>query len=165
MSSSIEILNNESYAETCLLIRKMGFVRFPRTGYSRVVFCNGCFDVLHLGHLRVLAHAREIAGQRGAVVVGINSDQSVKRLKGDDRPIFSQEERGTMLVALRYVDHVISFEEDTPLELIRELRPDMIVKGGDYQGKKIVGQEIAPVSIVPLADGFSTSSIIERMKR
>jgi D-beta-D-heptose 7-phosphate kinase/D-beta-D-heptose 1-phosphate adenosyltransferase len=134
--------------------------------WGRVVFTNGVFDLLHPGHIDVLKAARA-AGD--ALVVGINSDQSVKRLKGDSRPIRSQAERAYVIAALEAVDAVAVFEEDTPLELVRCLLPDVIVKGGDYTETTIVGAaEVrargGDVLVVPLTAGQSTTSIIERMR-
>ena len=132
---------------------------------GKVVFTNGVFDLLHPGHVDVLAAARS----RGdALIVGINSDQSVARLKGPDRPVRNQAERSYVLAALEAVDMVVLFEQDTPLELVRALRPDVIVKGGDYTVDSIVGaSEVqgwgGEVVVVPLTPGQSTSSIIEKL--
>lgn len=164
MNFSPEISENNTYEETCKTIRTLGKLRV-NGGYQRVVFTNGCFDVLHAGHMKVLRKCREIAGPFGGVVVGINSDVSVKRLKGESRPIFPEEHRGLLLASLRFVDHVVSFDEDTPIDLIRALQPDVIVKGGDYKPQDVVGHELSLVTIVPLEEGWSTTSIIERMKR
>jgi D-glycero-beta-D-manno-heptose 1-phosphate adenylyltransferase len=137
-----------------------------RDFWGRVVFTNGVFDLLHPGHVDVIQAARA-AGD--ALVVGINSDDSVRRLKGDSRPIRSQIERAYVLAALESVDVVTVFDEDTPLELIRCLLPDVIVKGGDYTEATIVGAEEVrarggEVLVVPLTAGQSTTSIIERMR-
>jgi D-glycero-beta-D-manno-heptose 1-phosphate adenylyltransferase len=134
--------------------------------WGRVVFTNGVFDLLHPGHVDVIQAARA-AGD--ALVVGINSDESVRRLKGESRPIRSQVERAYVIAALESVDVVTVFDEDTPLELIRCLLPDVIVKGGDYTEATIVGaDEIrargGDVLVVPLTPGQSTTSIIERMR-
>ena len=134
--------------------------------WGRVAFTNGVFDLLHPGHVDVLQAARA-AGD--ALVVGINSDESVRRLKGDSRPIRSQVERAYVIGALESVDVVTVFDEDTPLELIRCLLPDVIVKGGDYTEATIVGAgEVrargGDVIVVPLTAGQSTTSIIERMR-
>ena len=131
-----------------------------------LVFTNGVFDLLHPGHITVL-HAARLQGE--ALVVGINSDASVKRLKGENRPVRSENERATMLAALGMVDAVVIFEQDTPLELIRVLEPDVLVKGGDYTEASVVG---APdvrarggrVVIVPLTPGHSTTAIVERIR-
>jgi rfaE bifunctional protein nucleotidyltransferase chain/domain len=134
--------------------------------WGRVAFTNGVFDLLHPGHVDVIQAARA-AGD--ALVVGINSDESVRRLKGDSRPIRSQVERAYVIGALESVDVVTVFDEDTPLELIRCLLPDVIVKGGDYTEATIVGAgEVrargGDVIVVPLTAGQSTTSIIERMR-
>ena len=134
--------------------------------WGRVVFTNGVFDLLHPGHVDVIQAARA-AGD--ALVVGINSDESVRRLKGESRPIRSQVERAYVIAALESVDVVTVFDEDTPLELIRCLLPDVVAKGGDYTEATIVGaDEIrergGDVLVVPLTPGQSTTSIIERMR-
>jgi len=134
--------------------------------WGRVVFTNGVFDLIHPGHIDVIKAARA-AGD--ALVVGINSDDSVKRLKGDARPIRSQAERAYVLAALEAVDVVTVFDEDTPLELVQYLQPDVIVKGGDYTESTIVGAaEVrargGDVLVIPLTPGQSTTSIIERMR-
>jgi len=132
---------------------------------GKVVFTNGVFDLLHPGHVDVLTAARS----RGdALIVGVNTDQSVGRLKGPDRPVRNQAERAYVLAALEAVDLVVLFDQDTPLELVRALRPDVIVKGGDYTVDSIVGgSEVqgwgGEVVVVPLTPGQSTSSIIEKL--
>jgi rfaE bifunctional protein nucleotidyltransferase chain/domain len=133
---------------------------------GRVVFTNGVFDLLHPGHVDVLVGAR----RRGdALVVGVNNDASVKRLKGPDRPIRSEAERVYVLAALEVVDAITLFEQDTPLELVRLLQPDVIVKGGDYAPDTVVGAtEVrlrgGEVVIIPLTPGHSTTSTIERLR-
>ena len=133
---------------------------------GRVVFTNGVFDLLHPGHVDVLVGAR---AQGDALVVGVNSDASVKRLKGPDRPIRSEGERAYVLAAIEAVDAITLFEQDTPLELIRLLRPDVIVKGGDYTPDTVVGADDVrsrggDVVIIPLTPGHSTTSTIERLR-
>lgn len=133
---------------------------------GRVVFTNGVFDLLHPGHVDVLLGARR-AGDR--LIVGLNSDASVRRLKGPERPVRSEAERAYVLAAFEMVDCVVLFEQDTPLELIRLLRPDVLVKGGDYSEDTIVG---APdvrgwggeVIVIPLTPGQSTTSIIRKLR-
>lgn len=133
---------------------------------GRVVFTNGVFDLLHPGHVDVLLGAR----RRGeALVVGVNSDESVRRLKGPERPIRSAPERCYVLAALEAVDAVVVFDEDTPRELINALRPDVLVKGGDYTESTIVGaREVrergGEVVVIPLTPGHSTTSTIERLR-
>ena len=124
---------------------------------NTVVFTNGVFDILHIGHLKLLRHAKTL-GKR--LVVGINSDSSVKRLKGDLRPINNEQTRKESLLELGFVDEVIVFEEDTPLETITKLEPDIIVKGGDYTFDTVVGNHLAKVVIFPTVEGHSTTRII-----
>ena len=125
---------------------------------KKVVFTNGCFDVLHKGHLTLLKQARSLGDK---LIVGLNSDSSVKRLKGKDRPFNNYDTRKEQLLLIPYVDDVIMFEEDTPYELIKQVKPDLIVKGGDYTVEEIVGHDLAPVHIVPTVEGHSTSRILE----
>ena len=132
-------------------------------GHS-VVFTNGCFDLLHIGHVTLLDEARR---EGGRLVVGINSDASVRRLKGPSRPIVEEHARARVLAALEAVDAVVVFDEPTPLELMIALRPDVIVKGGDYSADEIVGaNEVKSwggrVKIVKFVEGFSTTNIIAR---
>ena len=133
---------------------------------GRVVFTNGVFDLLHPGHVDVLLGAR----RRGdLLVVGVNSDASVRRLKGPERPVRREVDRCYVLAALAMVDAVVLFDQDTPLELIRALRPDVLVKGGDYTVDTIVGAADVTgwggeVAVIPLTPGQSTTSIIERLR-
>ena len=133
---------------------------------GRVVFTNGVFDLLHPGHVDVLLGARR-AGD--LLVVGLNSDDSVRRLKGADRPVRGEAERAYLLAALAMVDVVVVFSEDTPIEVITALRPDVLVKGGDYAESTIVGApEVrgwgGTVAVIPLTPGHSTTSIIQRLR-
>jgi D-beta-D-heptose 7-phosphate kinase/D-beta-D-heptose 1-phosphate adenosyltransferase len=130
-----------------------------------VVFTNGCFDLLHAGHARYLSEARALGD---ALIVALNSDRSVRKLKGEGRPILSEAERAEVISALESVDYVTLFDEDTPLEMIRALRPDVLVKGGDWGVDKIVGREEVESSggrvlSLPYLEGASTSAIIERI--
>ncbi|MCR4680405.1 MAG: D-glycero-beta-D-manno-heptose 1-phosphate adenylyltransferase [Bacteroidales bacterium] len=132
---------------------------------GRVVFTNGCFDILHSGHVTYLAQARQMGD---LLVVGLNSDASVRRLKGQERPVNSQDARALVLAALEIVDYVAIFDEDTPYNLIAKVQPDVLVKGGDYQVDNIVGADIVrarggKVLTVPLVPGFSTTSIIDKI--
>ena len=140
--------------------------RWRESVRGRLVFTNGVFDLLHPGHVDVLLGARR---QGDALVVGVNSDASVKRLKGPERPVRSEAERAYVLGALEMVDAVVVFAEDTPLELVRHLEPDVIVKGGDYSPDTVVGaKEVrargGEVVIIPLTPGQSTTSIIEKLR-
>lgn len=133
---------------------------------GRVVFTNGVFDLLHPGHVDVLVGAR-LRGD--SLVVGVNSDASVKRLKGPDRPIRGEGERAYVLAGLECIDAVTVFDQDTPLELVETLRPDVIVKGGDYSPDTVIGANVVrarggEVVIIPLTPGYSTTSTIERLR-
>ena len=130
----------------------------------KVVFTNGCFDLLHKGHLDLLLNAAAFGDK---LFVGLNSDTSVKKLKGDSRPIQNEKTRAKKLLELSYVDHVIIFEDLTPQKLIHIISPDVLVKGGDYTKNEIVGAKHVisfggVVKIIPLTPGFSTTSIIEK---
>ena len=132
-----------------------------------IAFTNGVFDILHQGHIAVLAKAASFAD---VLIVGINSDASVKRLKGDSRPVNNEQSRALLISSLIMVDAVIIFDEETPLELIKIIRPDVLIKGGDYSLNTIVGSEevIASgghVEIIPLEQGFSTTGIIEKIMK
>lgn len=137
-----------------------------RTVRGAVVFTNGVFDLLHPGHVEVLDLARR---EGAALVVGVNSDASVKRLKGPERPVRTAAERAIVLAGLEAVDAVIVFDEDTPIELVRAIEPDVIVKGGDYSPDTIVGADLVTarggrVVVIPLVDGQSTTSTIEKLR-
>jgi len=133
---------------------------------GRVVFTNGVFDLLHPGHVDILSAARALGD---ALVVGVNTDNSVRRLKGPSRPVRNENDRAHVLAALEAVDAVVLFDEDTPLELIRALWPDVLVKGGDYTVDTVVGaqdvmQRGGDVVIIPLTPGHSTTGTVERMR-
>lgn len=137
-----------------------------RPGAGRVVFTNGVFDLLHPGHVDILAAARALGN---VLVVGVNTDASVKRLKGPSRPVRNERDRAYVLAALETVDAVVLFDEDTPLQLIQLLKPDVLVKGGDYTPETVVGaKEViargGEVAIIPLTPGHSTTSTVERMQ-
>ena len=130
----------------------------------QVVFTNGCFDILHRGHASYLAQARDLGD---LLIVGLNSDQSVRRLKGNSRPINDEYSRALLLASLCVVDYVITFEEDTPFNLISKLLPNVLVKGGDYTRDAIVGADIVEahggsVVTIPFVEGYSTTSILKR---
>jgi D-beta-D-heptose 7-phosphate kinase/D-beta-D-heptose 1-phosphate adenosyltransferase len=126
---------------------------------EKKVFTNGCFDILHRGHYELLAFCKSI----GYVIVGINSDKSVRRLKGNGRPIIPIEDRIFALQSCKFVDEVFVFDSDTPLALIDQIRPDIIVKGGDYLASQVIGKEIAEVIIFPFKNGYSTTKIATQL--
>lgn len=132
-----------------------------------IAFTNGVFDILHEGHIAILSKAAAMAD---ILIVGVNSDTSVKRLKGENRPINNEQSRMKILSALIMVDAVVLFEEDTPLDLIRKIHPDVLIKGGDYTIETIVGaKEVqdagGEVAIIPLEEGFSSTNIISKINK
>ncbi len=140
--------------------------RFGRPRKGRLVFTNGCFDILHPGHVLYLEQARALGD---ALVVGLNSDESVRRLKGSPRPVMEEGARAMLLAGLESVDAVTVFHEDTPRDLISALLPDVLVKGGDYGGEEIVGREEVEavggeVRVVPFIQGHSTTALIRRIR-
>ncbi|HNB48767.1 MAG TPA: adenylyltransferase/cytidyltransferase family protein [Chitinophagales bacterium] len=129
---------------------------------KKIVFTNGCFDLLHQGHLHLLKEAKKLGDK---LIVAINSNASVRKLKGETRPIETLEIRIEKLIALDDVDYVISFSDDTPLLLIEQIQPDVLVKGGDYKIDEIIGRQFAKnITIIPLLSGFSTTKIIGERK-
>lgn len=151
-----KLKNKQALAKIIALLKKRG---------KRVVFTNGCFDILHYGHAKYL----EAAKSKGQIlVVGINSDASVRKLKGKNRPILSQNYRAKMVAALESVDFVVIFTEPTPLETVKALKPDVLVKGGDWQEKDIVGADFVKsrkgrVYSLKFIKGFSTTDIIRKI--
>jgi len=129
---------------------------------ERIVFTNGCFDILHRGHVTYLQAARDLGD---LLIIGVNTDASVKRLKGESRPINNEDDRAFILQSLTCVDYVIKFGEDTPHELLSHIRPDILVKGGDYAVEDVVGREFAQeVVLIDFVDGYSTTKTIQKMK-
>jgi len=146
--------------------RKILSRKLRRAG-RKIVFTNGCYVLLHAGHARYLRKARRLGD---LLIVGLNSDRSVRRLKGPGRPLMPERDRAELLASLESVDYVTTFGEDTPRELIAELAPDILVKGGDYRPSEVVGRETVEGSggkivIIPLAEGRSTTDLIRRVKR
>jgi rfaE bifunctional protein nucleotidyltransferase chain/domain len=133
---------------------------------KKIVFTNGCFDILHLGHVDYLSKAKDLGD---CLIVGINSDSSVRRLKGKTRPIQDEESRKKIMASLSFVDFVVMFNEDTPYNLIKKVQPDVLVKGADYKKEDIVGYDIVKqkggkVETINYLEGFSTSNIIKKIK-
>ena len=132
---------------------------------KKIIFTNGCFDILHPGHIHILSKAKSLGD---ILVVGLNSDQSVKKLKGDKRPLISEDDRSRVLLSLRFVDYVIIFNELTPLKVIKKIKPDFLVKGGDYNENDIVGSDIVKayggqIEIIKFLDGYSSSNYIDNL--
>jgi D-glycero-beta-D-manno-heptose 1-phosphate adenylyltransferase len=160
---SVQSIPNKIFTLTTLLQQ----LKRWRLLNKKIVFTNGVFDILHQGHIASLSEA---AGHGNILIVGVNADASVKRLKGESRPVNDQDSRALLLASLVMTDAVIIFEEDTPYNLITAIMPDVLVKGGDYTIETIVGaKEIivngGEVIIAPILEGFSTTAIIERMKK
>ncbi len=147
-----KIVSRENLDELLQLLREQ---------HSSIVFTNGCFDILHRGHVTYLERAKALGD---TLILGLNSDSSVRRLKGEDRPINDELSRATVMAALSSVDYVVIFDEDTPLELLKAIRPDTLVKGGDYAIEQIVGREYAAqTTTIPFVDGFSTTNVISKL--
>jgi len=135
-------------------------------GNHKLVFTNGCFDMLHRGHIHLLISAKNLGDN---LIIGLNSDDSIRRLKGKTRPIIDEQTRSIILASLLFVDFVILFNEDTPFELIQLVKPDILIKGGDYRIEDIVGYDIVTatggeVRTIPFLEGFSSSSLINKLK-
>ena len=149
-------LANNSLEKSCREIRLKD---------KKIVFTNGCFDILHPGHIHILSSAKSLGD---ILVVGLNSDLSVRKLKGDKRPIVSQDDRSRVLLSLRFVDYVVIFNELTPLNVIKKIKPDFLVKGGDYNENDIVGSDFVKASgghveIIKFLEGYSSSNYIENL--
>jgi rfaE bifunctional protein nucleotidyltransferase chain/domain len=134
---------------------------------KKIVFTNGCFDLLHLGHIDYLSKAKD---QGDILVIGLNTDASVKRLKGDSRPLTDEDSRAIILASLGFVDAITLFDEDTPYELIAKVQPDVLVKGSDYKAEDVVGYDIVKakggeVITIDFVEGYSTSAIVDKIKK
>lgn len=141
-------------------------LKYWRFHSHSLVFTNGCFDILHRGHLDYLARAADLGD---ILIIGLNTDDSVKRIKGPGRPLNGQADRAQLLASLFFVQAVVLFEQDTPLELIRLVHPDILVKGGDYQKHEVAGHELVEkgggrVEIIDLSPGYSTSLMLDKLK-
>ncbi len=150
-----KILDDNSLEEKLKLWRKEG---------KTIVFSNGCFDILHRGHVEYLSKAADLGDK---LIIGLNTDNSVKRLKGPSRPVNDEKARAVVLAGLEFVDAVVFFEEDTPYNLIKSVQPDVLVKGNDYKAEDIIGYDIVTakggkVETIELVDGFSTTKILEK---
>lgn len=133
---------------------------------ERIVFTNGCFDIIHRGHLDYLSKARDLGD---FLIIGLNSDSSIKKLKGSDRPVIDEESRAFQLAACFFVDAIVIFNEETPINLIKNISPDILVKGGDYGIDNIVGADFVKtnggsVQVIPFIEGYSTTNIINKIK-
>ena len=152
-----KILEREALRNKLEALRKKG---------KKIAFTNGCFDILHVGHVRYLREAKKTAD---VLVLALNSDSSVRSIKGEKRPLVSEQERAEVLAALEFIDFVTIFPELTPLELINYLKPDVLIKGGDWPEEKVVGREEVKkwggrVAIIPEIEGKSTTNVVEKIK-
>jgi rfaE bifunctional protein nucleotidyltransferase chain/domain len=159
----IQWIKNKIVSRDVLVHRVNGW----RTVNKKIVFTNGCFDILHHGHIDYLAKAASLGNM---LVVGVNTDASVRKLKGKDRPVNHQDDRAFQLASLMFVDAICMFEEDTPQTLIELLRPDVLAKGGDYTIDRIVGADFVlgtggQVEIIPFVEGYSTTALIDHIKK
>ena len=156
-------LNKSSSDEHIKTYNEISFiVNELKMKHKKIIFTNGCFDILHLGHIKYLEAAKNLGD---VLILGLNSDDSIKRLKGKNRPINEQDERAYILASLEVIDYVVIFDEDTPIDLINIVQPDILVKGGDYKGKDVVGQNIAKeLKIINFIEGKSTTKTIERIQ-
>lgn len=161
------IVNEENKTNHKILNRKAIDTFRKDNQNKKIVFTNGCFDILHIGHLRYMQEAAKLGD---ILVVGLNSDESVRRLKGLERPVNNQDDRAELLSALEFVDYVVVFDEDTPYELIKKIQPDVLVKGGDYNFDNVVGKDIVEarggeIKLLKLVEGKSTTTIINKIKK
>ena len=162
MSEALKKINNKIF-DLQLLMKK---IEKWRSENKKIVFTNGCFDLIHLGHIEILARSSDLGDK---LIIGVNSDLSIKKLKGKNRPIIQESSRIKQLSALEFVDAVVLFDEETPIKLIETIKPDVITKGGDYTAKNVIGNEVVSqkngeVVIIPLTQGFSTTSILNKIK-
>lgn len=158
----LDILNGNDSSKIVSIKTLLKIIDDLRSKGKRIIFTNGCFDILHKGHITYMKEAKKLGD---ILIVGMNSNNSARRLKGKDRPINDQESRAAVLASLEFVDYVVIFDEDTPFNLIKSIEPDILVKGGDYKIEEIVGREFTKeVKIIPFVKGYSTSKIIKELK-
>ena len=162
MSKSLEILNSKILDKERLLVKLTDW----KEENKKIVFTNGCFDLIHLGHIEVIARSADLGD---ILIIGVNTDNSIKILKGKNRPIVEEISRAKQLAALEFVDAVVFFDQDTPIDLIKMINPNVITKGSDYNTDQVIGNDIVTqndgeVVIIPLTQGYSTTSILEKIK-
>lgn len=159
----LDIIESKIFTSWEPLKRWLAYWRFHE---SKIVFTNGCFDLIHQGHIDYLARAADLGN---VLIVGLNSDESVRRIKGNGRPIQDERSRSLILASFRFVEAVVLFDQDTPYELIQLVQPDVLVKGSDYKPEEIVGYDVVKakggeVITIEYLDGYSTSALIHRIK-
>jgi rfaE bifunctional protein nucleotidyltransferase chain/domain len=157
-------INQQKILDANSLITKLAYWKFKN---YRLVFTNGCFDIIHLGHIDYLSKARALGD---ILIIGLNTDNSVRRLKGSSRPVNDENARAYILASFNFADAIVLFDEDTPYELIKRVQPDILVKGSDYAPDEIVGADIVKnrggrIETIDFLEGYSTSSIIEKLIR
>lgn len=153
LSFESKIISRQVLKKKLIALRKSGLT---------IAFTNGCFDLMHIGHVKYLQQAK---GKNRILIVGLNSDKSVKKIKDPLRPICPEQSRAAVLASLACVDFVVLFDEDTPYDLIKFLSPDILIKGADYKGKLVVGSDLVKkLELIPFVKGFSTSKIIEKIR-
>ena len=160
--TNLKLLKNKIISSEIILNK----VKAWKKNNQKIVFTNGCFDIIHLGHIELLAKASDLGDK---LIIGINSDLSVKSLKGKERPVLDEKSRSIIIAALNFVDAVVVFEELTPLKIIKKIQPEIIVKGGDYNEDDVVGKNFiskynGSVIILPLTKGFSSTSILNKIE-
>ena len=153
-----KILNDTELDAAIVSLKKSG---------KTIAFTNGCFDIIHLGHISLL---QECSSYADILIVGLNSDNSVKRLKGSERPLNNQEARAKTLAAVQFIDYITLFDADTPIDLITRIKPDVLVKGGDWKPEQIIGADFVQsyggsVKVVPFIEGYSTSILFDKLKQ
>lgn len=161
--NNLEIINSKIIDDKSLH-QQLAIWRFLN---KKIVFTNGCFDIIHLGHIDYLSKAKDLGD---ILLIGLNTDDSVKRLKGNNRPIKNQRERAVLLASLRFVDGIILFNEDTPYDLIKKIEPDILIKGSDYKKEEIVGADIikntgGEIITIDFLEGYSTTSILNKIRK
>ena len=162
MSKSLEILHSKILDKERLLVKLTDW----KEENKKIVFTNGCFDLIHLGHIELIARSADLGD---ILIIGVNTDNSIKRLKGKNRPIVEEISRAKQLAALEFVDAVVFFDQETPIDLIKVINPNVITKGGDYNTDQVIGNDIVTqnngeVVIIPLTQGYSTTSILEKIR-
>lgn len=160
----LDVIHSKIFSDTDELKNRLAYWRFKD---EKIVFTNGCFDLLHQGHIDYLAKA---ADKGSVLIVGLNTDASVKNIKGDSRPVQDEKSRAMILAALHFVDAVVYFDQDTPHDLIKLVQPDVLVKGSDYKAEDIVGYDVVTqnggkVVTIDFLDGYSTSRLIDRIRQ
>ncbi|MEK6647343.1 MAG: D-glycero-beta-D-manno-heptose 1-phosphate adenylyltransferase [Candidatus Firestonebacteria bacterium] len=158
-------MKSKTLSKLKLLDKLKKIIGFERQKGKKVVFTNGCFDLLHIGHIRYLKAAKKLAD---ILIVAINSDSSIKKIKGELRPVYPEKERAEILSAFSFVDYIVIFAESDPIKVVSELKPDVLIKGGDWSIDKVLGKDIVEsyggkVMTIPMIKGYSTTNLIKKI--